>query len=300
MALETNNNKRLQELGGSDFEIADGQPDIRGWDVKDATGKRIGEVDDLIFDVQSRKVRYMKIDLEGNVLDLESRDVLVPIGLAELHNDGDDVILNGVTADQLGKLPKYDKDSLDETYERTIRSAFAGVGGAAIAGGAMANSTESETHSSNEFYDHEHFNDDKLYRNRKQAASNEQNIPVIKEELNIDKREVETGGIRLRSRIVENEVEENIHLRTENVNIEHVQVDRPAAEEDFQQNKVEMHESEEVPVVNKEARVVEEISLQKDVTERDETIRDTVRETDIDINKDEDRTHRDTDRGSIF
>lgn len=59
-----NTNKRLQELGGSDFEIAEDQPDIRGWDVKDENGKKIGEVDELIFDEQSRKVRYIVLDLE--------------------------------------------------------------------------------------------------------------------------------------------------------------------------------------------------------------------------------------------
>ncbi|RYY92282.1 MAG: DUF2382 domain-containing protein, partial [Chitinophagaceae bacterium] len=44
-------------------------------------------------------------------------------------------------------------------------------------------------------------------------------------------------------------------------------------------------EKSEVPVVNKEARVVEEVRVRKEVSERDETIRDTVRRTDIDIDK---------------
>jgi len=112
MATKTNSrDRRLQELGGSDYEIADGEPDIRGWDVKDANGQRIGEVDELIFDVQSRKVRYMVVDLDNNDLDLDDRDVLVPIGLAQLKDDGDDVILNNITADQLRALPEYDDDN---------------------------------------------------------------------------------------------------------------------------------------------------------------------------------------------
>ena len=44
-----------------------------------------------------------------------------------------------------------------------------------------------------------------------------------------------------------------------------------------------MTEHAEVPVVNKEARVVEEISLGKEVTERDEVVRDTVRKTEVDV-----------------
>ena len=44
-----------------------------------------------------------------------------------------------------------------------------------------------------------------------------------------------------------------------------------------------MRETAEVPVVSKEARVVEEVSLDKEITERQETIRDTVRNTEVDV-----------------
>jgi len=290
MATKTNSrDRRLQELGGSDYEIADGEPDIRGWDVKDANGQRIGEVDELIFDVQSRKVRYMVIDLDNNDLDLDDRDVLVPIGLAQLKDDGDDVILNNITADQLRALPEYDDDNeITPEHESTIRRVFGGVGGAALTGAAAtgtALSSDTDTTRDTDFYNHEHFNDNNLYHNRKQAASNEESIPVIRENLNVGKEEVERGGIRLRSRIVETPVEERVNLREENVNVERTPVDRPATEADLREQDVEMRERAEVPVVNKETRVVEEISLNKEVTERDETIRDTVRDTEVDIDK---------------
>lgn len=285
MATQTNSrDRRLQELGGSDYEIADGEPDIRGWDVKDATGQRIGEVDELIFDVQSRKVRYMVIDLEGNVLDLETRDVLVPIGLAQLKDDGDDVILNNITAEQLRSLPDYDEDDINSDYEGRIRTVFGGVGGAALTGAALTTDTDTDTNRDTDFYNHEHFNDDNLFGNRKKAAENE-TIPVIKEDLEIGKREEERGGLRLRSRIVENPVEETVNLREENVTVERTPVNRAASEADLREDEIEVRESSEVPVVNKEARVVEEVSLNKEVTEREETIRDTVRETEVDIDK---------------
>src|SRR4051812_7015871 len=92
--------RRLQELDHSDFEIVKGEPDIRGWDVKNTTGKKIGEVEDLIIDAQQKKVRYMVVDLKDNDLDLRSRKVLVPIGLAELHEKEDDVLLPNVQLDQ--------------------------------------------------------------------------------------------------------------------------------------------------------------------------------------------------------
>lgn len=312
MATETNSReRRLQELSNSNYEIADGEPDIRGWDVKDASGRRIGEVDDLIFDTVLRKVRYIKLDLEGNTLDLEPRDVLVPIGLAELREKGDDVILNNVSADQLRSLPEYDEDNLDSDFEGGVRRVFGDANGAAMAGaagvgGALLGDTGNTREQDADFYSHEHFNEENLYRNRRQNAASDndatgETIPVIKEELEVGKREVERGGIRLRSRIVETPVEETVNLREESVNVERTPVNRAASDADFREDAVEMRERAEVPVVNKEARVVEEITLNKEVEERNETIRDTVRETKVDVDKLEGNDRRnstdlDTDR----
>jgi stress response protein YsnF len=116
----------------------------------------------------------------------------------------------------------------------------------------------------------------------------DQSIPVIEENLNVGKREIETGGVRLRSRIFERPVEENLRLREEHVRVERVPVNRPATEADFdtfREGEIEMTETTEVPVVNKEARVVEEVRLTKDVDQREEVVRDTVRQTDVDVEK---------------
>jgi len=111
-------------------------------------------------------------------------------------------------------------------------------------------------------------------------------IPIIEENLNVGKRVVETGGVRLRSRIVERPVEESVRLRVEHVHVERNPVNRPATEADlnaFREGTIEATEHAEVPVVGKTARVVEEVRLDKDVTERDEVVRDTVRRTDVDV-----------------
>jgi uncharacterized protein (TIGR02271 family) len=115
--------------------------------------------------------------------------------------------------------------------------------------------------------------------------SNPDSIKVVEENLNVGKQEVRTGGVRLRSRIVERPVEESIRLRQERVTVNRTPVDRPATEADFntfQQGTVEMTESAEIPVISKDARVVEEVSLNKEVTESDQTIVDTVRHTEVD------------------
>lgn len=114
----------------------------------------------------------------------------------------------------------------------------------------------------------------------------DQTLKVIEENLEVGKRTVETGGVRVRSRIVAKPVEESVRLREERVSIQRNPVNRPATAADlnaFQEGQIELTEHAEVPVVAKTANVVEEISIGKQVTERDEVIRDTVRSTEVDV-----------------
>ena len=109
---------------------------------------------------------------------------------------------------------------------------------------------------------------------------------VIEETLQVGKRTEQTGGVRLRSRIVEKPVEASVRLREEHVVVNRIPVNRPASEADFtafKEGQVEVTESAERAVVAKEAKVVEEVSLGKQVTEREQVIHDTVRNTEVDV-----------------
>jgi stress response protein YsnF len=120
-------------------------------------------------------------------------------------------------------------------------------------------------------------------------------IPVIEEDVQVGKREVETGGVRVHSRIVERPVEEKLRLREEHVNVERHPVDRPASKRDldtFKEGDARITEHAEVPIVKKEARVVEEVNIGKETTSHTEKIRETERKTDVDI----DRIDADKDR----
>jgi len=113
-------------------------------------------------------------------------------------------------------------------------------------------------------------------------------IPVVEEKLNVGKREVERGGATIRSRIVERPVEESVRLREEHVVVNRRPVDREVTADDmnrFQPGEMEITERAEVPVVGKQARVVEEVEVGKQVTERDETVHDTLRSTQVDVDE---------------
>ena len=159
MDTKENRNTYLHELGGSNYEIADGQENIKGWTVKDRSGEKLGEVDELIFDERSSKVRYIVLDMDDNELNLDDhRKVLVPIGIAVLDEKEDEVILDNVTTEHLLALPEYDEDGLGPNLEREVSSVF---------GRGSTGTTESD------FYDHAHFNDSILYRSRQQSVRKE-------------------------------------------------------------------------------------------------------------------------------
>ena len=118
------------------------------------------------------------------------------------------------------------------------------------------------------------------------AATTGESIPVVEEELQVGKRQVLRGGVHVYSRVVETPVEEKVQLREERVRVERAAVNRPvsAAELDaFKEGTIELTETGEEVVVAKQARVVEEVTIGKDVSERTQTIKDSVRHTEVDV-----------------
>ena len=122
-------NVNLKELRSSGFEMRDGEPDIRGWKVKNNQNKDIGKVNELLFDTESLRVRYLILDLEGKPLNLVSRDVIIPIGLAVVDKPNKLVLLPEVTVGHLASLPIYKKENLTIATEREVRNVFAPVEG---------------------------------------------------------------------------------------------------------------------------------------------------------------------------
>jgi uncharacterized protein (TIGR02271 family) len=111
-------------------------------------------------------------------------------------------------------------------------------------------------------------------------------IPIIEEDLEVGKREVDSGGLRIQSRIVETPVEEHVTLREEHVHVERRPADRAVTDSDLaniKEGEIDVTTRGEEAVVNKRARVVEEVEFGKQVTEREETVRDTVRRTDVEV-----------------
>jgi stress response protein YsnF len=114
--------------------------------------------------------------------------------------------------------------------------------------------------------------------------ADEASLEIVEEELAVGKRRHERP-VRVSTYIVETPVEEDVTLRQERVEIERRPVDRPATDADFEERHIELTEFEEEAVAEKRARVTEEIHLKKEADTRTETVRDTVRRTEVDIDE---------------
>jgi uncharacterized protein (TIGR02271 family) len=112
-------------------------------------------------------------------------------------------------------------------------------------------------------------------------------VPVVEEELQIGKRKVEKGGVKVETKVVETPVEEKVRLHEEHVKVERRPANRPATASDvaFKEGTLELRETAEEAVVAKRARVVEEIVIRKEAADHTQTVRDTVRRTDVDVEK---------------
>lgn len=112
-------------------------------------------------------------------------------------------------------------------------------------------------------------------------------IPIVQEELEVGKRIVESGGVRVSTRVKAVPVEKIVTVREERVTVERRVIDRPVSERDhaFEERAYELKANAEEPFITKRAHIVEEIRVHKDASEHEEKIQDRLRHTDVDVSE---------------
>lgn len=174
-------------------------------------------------------------------------------------------------ADMMNRYDAVDVDRLEAQYGATGYTAY-------DPSAPVYTSEESRA----EFEQSSRTDSDEFGRDREVA------VPVIEEELKVGKRAVRRGGVRVYSRVTERPVEEQVHLREEHVTVDRRPVNRAATDADttaLRDSEVVLTETAEEAVAQKEARVIEEVVVGKTTTERTETVRDTVKRTDVDVER---------------
>jgi uncharacterized protein (TIGR02271 family) len=247
--------EKLEDLG--DWEIAEGETDPRGYDLMGGDGQTIGTIENLLASPSTQKAHFAIVETGGW---FDNRRFAVPLYAIEFKGGR---AYTPFVREQFQSAPEWHHGDGDWNRYDSYWMGLAAVPAASSAAPAASDTVR---------------------------AGEEVVIPVVEEELQVGKRQVERGGVRIASRVLEQPVEQAVQLREEHVTVERHPVDRPVTDADraaFQEGAIEVTERAEEPVVAKQARVVEEVVVSKDVEQRTETVQGTVRRTDVDIEEEE-------------
>lgn len=294
---------RLNDL--DEYKVADGYPDPRGWDVKTSDGRKVGKVDDLIVDTEAMRVRYVSVEVDRSLGELardaatpgdqgaaDGTHTLIPVGSVQLDDRHDDVLVSGYTLEQVAGLPRYAGGAgrtIGRDYESSLvdRHRARGVGGAvAAAGAAVAAGAEKvkdavagDAHAHD--YEHDDYNDQRLYASRRAGLTDEQRRLVLaREELAVGKRQTSAGEVELRKTVESAPVREQVQLRHDEVTVERRPVTDPSAvgsEPQIREDEIRIPVMEEQVVMQKVLVPREEIIVRRSAVVENQTVQDTVR-----------------------
>lgn len=265
----------LDEL--DDFKVADGDPDVRGWNVMGADGRKIGEVDNLLIDTAAMKVRYLDVDLDDELIETSTdRHVLIPIGYARLDEDDNQVFVQEMkSADVIG-LPEYTHGPITTDFETDLRRRFDT--------GFQATTVDKD------FYDHDLYNDNRFY-NR-----GEESLTLSEEELAVGKREVRAGEVEIDKNVESRHVRESVPVKHEEVIVERRPATGMNTSARIEEGEVRVPVTEEELVVEKRAVPKEELVVKKQEVIENETVEADLRRERAEVHREGNVDLRDTTR----
>jgi len=119
-------------------------------------------------------------------------------------------------------------------------------------------------------------------------SANEMRVPVMEEQLNVEKRQANMGEVQVHKTVTQEQVNVPVELRREEVHVDERDItDRPlqAGEETtaFQEGTIRVPVRGEEAVVNKQAVVTGEVAINKTVTTEQQTIADSVRREHVQV-----------------
>ena len=260
----------LKHLNHSGFDVAEGYPDIRGWDVVSRDGQKLGKVDDLVVSTSQMRVLYIDVDVDRSLRDsvqnamtnkegaqVERGHALVPIGTADLDDANDRVMVSSLAGADLGAYPRYSRDQgITRDYESSLRERHGGAAAAGAAGAAGAAAAGS-------FYDTDHYDHDRLFSKARgrgaSGATGEQRMTLSEEQLQVGKRQVQAGEVELHKRVETEHVREQVPVTREEVTVER----RPLSGAEAANVQIGEGQDIRVPVMREEA-VVEKRAVAKE------------------------------------
>ncbi|PKV75131.1 PRC-barrel domain-containing protein [Pontibacter ramchanderi] len=167
-------NERLVPLSElKDYEVAKNNTDVTGWRVVGADGEKLGDVKDLVVDMEAMKVRYLSVLGDHRFFDRD-RDTffLIPIGAAALDRKGKNIFVASVDANTVARYPAYPGGPITPDYEYAVRDNFRRAHHEALGDkteyksefeDALHRDTDTTRRINPDFYNDDSFNEDRFY-----------------------------------------------------------------------------------------------------------------------------------------
>ena len=164
--------RRLVSLSDvSELSVNSDMPDVRGWSALSSDGERMGSVRELIVDRLAGRVRYLELELTGEMGGTPGERILVPIGLTILDPDEDAVRVLTVTAGSVATVERYDGEELTRSYEMRLRRSV--LGASELPEELALSEREEADEGPDRFYDHEHFDERRMLAGRRAGEGEE-------------------------------------------------------------------------------------------------------------------------------
>ena len=242
---------------------------LRGQDLMSQDGDKLGTIEEIYLDTETNQPEWALIatGLFG------SKQSFVPISGAGREGDAVTVPFDKATVKD---APKVDPDGrLSESDEQELYRHYGLDYGSAGSGSGSSSGTAPDR------------DDDAVGRDTNGPTTDDA-MTRSEEELRVGTAERESGRVRLKKYVVEDEVTQTVPVRREEVRLEREPItdgnvgaatDGPAISEE--EHEVVLHEEE--PVVEKQAVPKERVRLDKEAHTDERQVSDTVRKEEIEV-----------------
>jgi uncharacterized protein (TIGR02271 family) len=233
--------------------------EMRGEPVYDSAGDKIGKVEEIFYDQQTRVPEWIGVGTGF----FGTKRALVPVQGAQITDDG---LMVAYSKEQVKDSPEVEEDEISQQCEADLAAHY----------GLGYSKQRSQTGLTE---------GGRRPRGRKNGG--EESITRAEEEVEVGKRPVEAGRARLRKWVETEPVALDVELKHEVAHVTRERVDEPVGEHDFGEEQVEVPLHAEKPVVQKQAVAKERVGLQKDVETEKQTVRDEVRKERVEVEGDD-------------
>ena len=233
--------------------------EMRGAPVYDRDGDKIGKVEEIFYDHDTHVPEWIGIGTGF----FGTKRVLVPVQGAQQSEDG---LRVAYTKEHVKDGPDIDSDDISQQQEAEL-AAFYGLG---------YSNQESRTGLTE--------GDGRPRRERGHAG--EQAVTRSEEELEVGKRDVDAGSVRLRKWVETEPVALDVELHREVARVTREPIDEPAPDHEFGEEQIEVPLRAEQPMVQKRTVAKERIGVEKGVETERQTVEDEVRKERVDVDGD--------------